>query len=170
MLEPLILKRIQSHTTSFSNFNQPTGATFQLPCYLPSIIYITLLIQAHPLYSYHWTLVPPLTLLNNLSSSIDYKRALVLLASLLHGSNLTSLTAADLFALAASNLQKLHAARVFHMGLCLVPCFSLYTSHLSLTLSAHSVYCSSGMPTTHNFTTLCLKTITFLPQTSLSPA
>ena len=84
MLELLILKRIQSHTTSSGNFNPFQSAyrryfstEFALLLAL-DYIYITQLIQAHRLYLYHWTLVKPLTLMNISSSSIDYKTALVL--------------------------------------------------------------------------------------------
>ena len=80
--------------------------------------------------------MPPLTLLNIPSSSIDYKTASLLPAYLLHGSSYTSRIGASLFALVAPHLQRLHTLRVFHRGLCLVPCFSHYISPIAHIVSS----------------------------------
>ena len=114
MLERLIFKRIHSHTTSSRNFN-----TFQLGNRRYFSTEFALLLALDNIYHaidtgsstvlYHWTLVPPLTLLHISSSSIDYKTALVLPAELMHSSSLTSLTATSFLALVAPTPQRFNA-------------------------------------------------------------
>ena len=168
MLERLILKRIQSQTTSSSNFN-PFQSAYRRYFSTEFALLFALDNTYHAIDAGSSTVLVSL----DLSAAFDTIEHSVLLNRLQNSFGFTGLALAwfqsylsdrrQFVRIVAQNLQRLHAVRVFHRGLCLVQCFSLYISHLLLTLSAHSVYCSSSILTTHNFTSLFLKTITFLP-------
>ena len=168
ILERLVLKRIQSHNTSSSNFN-PFQSAYRRYFSTESALLLAL---DNMYYTIDTGSSTVLTSLDH-SASFDTIEHSVFRNRLQNSFGITGLALAwfksylsdrcQFVRIAGSKYPELHAVRVFHRGLCLVPCFSLYISHLSLTLSAHSVYFSRSMPTTLNYTLLFQKTITFLP-------
>ena len=170
MLERLILKHIQSHTTSSSNFN-PFQSAYRHFFSTESALLLALDNIYHAIDTGSSTVLVSL----DLSAAFDTLVHSVLLNRLQNSFDITGLALAWLQSYLSDHRQFVcirgskspetqccTSVRVFYRSLRLVPCCSLYISHLLLTLSVHSVYCSRSMPTTHNFTSLFLKTITFL--------